>query len=150
MTRFAIPGRELISGRAPERAAARWPSDMRRMPAAVTPGEKAAQALGWFSIGLGLAEVIAPASVAAAVGVRNPTLVRAMGVREILTGIGILSNRHPTGWMWGRVAGDAVDLAILVDAMSGDGDYERAAVATAAVAGVTALDAFTAVDLSRD
>ncbi|MFL5343680.1 MAG: hypothetical protein ACJ8AT_02755 [Hyalangium sp.] len=40
-------------------------------------------------------------------------LVRAHGVREILNGVGLLTQRDPHPWLWGRLAGDAVDLCVL-------------------------------------
>ncbi|MBV8095896.1 MAG: hypothetical protein JO110_22235, partial [Acetobacteraceae bacterium] len=76
--------------------------------------ETLARGLGWFSIALGLAEVLAPSSLARASGVRaSEQLVAGYGVREIATGIGILSAKSPAPWVWGRVGGDALDLATL-------------------------------------
>jgi len=37
--------------------------------------------------------------------------LRSYGIREIAMGLGILAGRNPTPWIWGRVAGDALDLA---------------------------------------
>ena len=75
---------------------------------------RAARGLGWFSLGLGLAEVLMPGAVARATGMHGrETLVRACGLREIATGLGLLLARDPTPWLWARVAGDAVDLATL-------------------------------------
>jgi len=72
---------------------------------------------------------------------RHETLIRAYGAREVATGIGILMQKDPTPWIWGRVAGDALDLATLGTAMPGSGDARgRVALATGAVAGVTLLD----------
>ena len=90
--------------------------------------ERLAKGLGWFSIGLGLAEVIAPKSLARLVGSEgnHTLLIRLMGLREITAGVGILTNRKPTGWMWARVAGDALDLTCLGLAyMSDDSDKGR-------------------------
>ncbi len=71
-----------------------------------------ARALGWFSIGLGLAELMMPRRLARAAGMPNvPTLTRVYGLREIGTGIGILTSKDPSPWLWGRVAGDALDIA---------------------------------------
>ena len=71
-----------------------------------------ARALGWFSVALGLAELALPRRLARVAGVPNvPTLTRAYGVREIGTGIGLLTAKDPTPWLWGRVAGDALDVA---------------------------------------
>ena len=100
------------------------------------------QALGWFSIGLGLAELAAPGAVARLVGVpANRALLRTMGLREITSGVGILMQDKPAAWMWSRVGGDAMDLALLGRALrSQDARRGRVAAATAAVAGVTVLD----------
>src|SRR3954452_22927910 len=67
-----------------------------------------ARGLGWFSIGLGLAEVLAPRALTRGLGMEgNEQLVQAYGLREIATGIGILSSDQPAPWIWGRVGGDA-------------------------------------------
>jgi uncharacterized membrane protein len=117
--------------------------------------ERLANGLGWFSIGLGVAEVIAPQKVAELIGVRDKegtrALLRAYGLREIAAGIGILSQTRPAGWMWSRVAGDLLDLASLGSALSSDdSNRTRVGLATAAVLGVTALDVLCGQQLSRD
>ncbi|MEO5784698.1 MAG: hypothetical protein ABIS17_04215 [Casimicrobiaceae bacterium] len=108
--------------------------------------ELLARALGWFSVALGLAEVVAPRRVGRAIGVEShPNLMRAVGLREIASGVGILSGQPPSGWLWSRVAGDAMNLALLGAAMGsreGKRDRTRLAAATAAVASVTALDVY--------
>ena len=72
------------------------------------------QALDWFSIWLGLAELAAPGAVARLVGVpANRALLRTMGLREITSGVGILMQDKPAAWMWSRVGGDVMDLALL-------------------------------------
>ena len=76
------------------------------------PMRSPARALGWFSIGLGLAELAMPRRLARIAGAPNlPTLTRGFGLREIGTGIGILTSKDPSPWLWGRVAGDALDVA---------------------------------------
>ena len=68
-----------------------------------------------------------------------------MGARELGAGLGVLSRRRPSTWLWGRVAGDALDLALLGAALGGSrGRRTRLAIATAAVAGVTAMDVLAA------
>lgn len=104
-----------------------------------------ASGLGWFSLGLGLAEVAAPGPVAQLIGVPddedNRTLLRAAGLREISSGIGILSQPQRAGWMWARVGGDVMDLALLGAALTSPRARRgRVAAATAAVLGVTLLD----------
>jgi hypothetical protein len=139
MTRITAPAP--TRGPAPSHS----PPDVR-----FAPGAGLARALGWFSIGLGLTEVVAHRRLAEMIGVRDhPVLLPLLGVREILSGIGILSEGRPTGWLWSRVAGDAMDLALLGAAlMSPDARRERVAAATAAVAGVTALDVLCSAQLS--
>jgi uncharacterized membrane protein len=115
--------------------------------------ERLAKGLGWFSIGLGLAEVAAPHVVADLIGVRddrqNCRTLQGLGLREIATGIGILSQDRPGGWLWARVAGDVMDLAVLGSALAQDDTRRgRTVAATAAVAGVTLLDAYCAQRLS--
>src|SRR5437868_15497819 len=103
----------------------------------------AARALGWFSIGLGAAEVLAPARMAQLTGTEGyePAL-QLFGLREIASGVGILAGTRPApGWVWARVAGDAMDLALLGRAAaSNDSGRGRIGIAAAAVAGVALLD----------
>lgn len=121
-------------------------------PAAEGSALALAQGLGWFSIGLGLAEVLAPRSLARSLGMEEHAgLIRVYGMREIATGVGILSGGDPTPWIWGRVGGDALDLATLAPGLSGDNPQKgNVGLALAAVAGVTALDVLCARQLSED
>ena len=101
-----------------------------------------ARGLGWFSIALGAAEVLAPGSLARGLGMRDKEgLIRAYGLREIATGIAILSADDPRPWVWARVAGDALDIATLSAGLDADNPRKgNVQFALAAVAGVTALD----------
>ena len=115
--------------------------------------EKLATGLGWFSIALGLAEVLAPRQLGELIGVGDDhdALMPGLGLREIASGVGILMQPRPAGWVWSRVAGDAMDLALLGAAlMSPDTQKSRVLAATAAVVGVTALDVVCAQMLSDD
>jgi uncharacterized membrane protein len=116
--------------------------------------ERLANALGWFSIGLGLAELAAPRALAQLIGVKDEdktrNVLRGYGMREIAAGIGILSRPQPAGWLWGRVAGDLLDLSSLGSALgSSRSNRVRVGAATAAVIGVTALDLRCALQLQR-
>jgi uncharacterized membrane protein len=114
--------------------------------------DRLAKGLGWFSIGLGLAHLLAPRAMAKATGMPEDRigLMRAVGVRELASGVGILSRREPTPWLWTRVAGDAMDLTLLgVAATQPGAQRSRVAAAGMAVAGVTMLDVLTSVQLSR-
>jgi hypothetical protein len=101
-----------------------------------------AKGLGWFSIGLGLVELLAPRAVTRTLGLHGQeTLVRAYGARELATGVAILMSHDPTPWIMGRVGGDALDLATLAAGFSGDNPKKaNLGVATAAVVGVTLVD----------
>lgn len=114
--------------------------------------EKFAKGLGWFSIGLGLAEIFAPRQLAKLIGVRNrPPLFIALGARELLSGVGILAKRRPAGWLWSRVAGDIMDLSLLGVAFTERGsDKERVEGAAGAVAGVMVADIICALQNSRE
>jgi uncharacterized membrane protein len=115
--------------------------------------EKLARGLGCFSIGLGLAELLAPRSIAKISGVRGNTgFIRVMGLREICHGIAIFAQgRKPAAAVWSRVAGDALDLAALGGAFaSPESNKGRLAFATANVLAVTALDVICAQQLSSN
>ncbi|RAI43402.1 cyclase dehydrase [Rhodoplanes roseus] len=115
--------------------------DRTRMP--VSPAPTAlARGLGWFSIALGLAELAAPRTITRTLGLRGQEgVVQAYGVREIATGIGLLASRQPAPWLWGRVGGDALDLATLAAGSDGSSRRRNArGLAITAVLGITALD----------
>ncbi|ALA59277.1 SRPBCC family protein [Nitrospira moscoviensis] len=114
--------------------------------------ERLATGMGWFGIGLGLAELMAPRRVAAMLGVSPEyrTVIRLMGLREIASGIGILAPGKPAAGMWARAGGDALDLACLGAAFfSREADRRRLSAAAAAVAGAALLDVVGAQQLSR-
>ena len=114
--------------------------------------EALAQGLGWFSVGLGLVELFAAEQLCRALGLeRKETLIRCYGGRELATGAAILMSHDPTPWIWGRVAGDAVDLATLVTGFDGTApERHNLTAALVAVAGVTALDIYCAQGLTAD
>lgn len=119
--------------------------------------------LGWFSIGLGLSELLAPRKVAQAVGVSDDhdTLIRLLGAREITSGLGLLARPKPTSWMWSRVAGDMMDLSLLGAAASKisssplrvsgsrDSDRRRVTTAIAAVAVIGVIDLVVSMRLTQ-
>lgn len=121
-------------------------------PSVPRTGQRMALALGWFSIGLGLAELLKPREVARATGLdQQDKLLQAYGAREVATGVAILSSRNPKPWIWGRVLGDVVDMATLsLGLFKGPQERRRAVGALVAVAGVTALDVACARALERD
>jgi len=124
----------------------------RRRGHADTATDTLARGLGLFSIALGVAEVVAPRALARALGMKGQEgLIAAYGMREIATGIGILASKDPTPWIWGRVAGDGLDLATLATGLEGNNPKKgNVGIALAAVAGVTALDVYCAQALSSE
>lgn len=111
-----------------------------------------ARGLGWFSLGLGLAEFLTPRAVARMAGVKGNTgFIRLMGLREIGHGVAIFAQgRRPAGALWARVVGDALDLAALGAAFASPRSNKgRLAFATTNVLAVTALDVLCAQQLSQ-
>ena len=124
-------------------------------PSPLRDPHQVARGLGWFSIGLGLAECAAPRSVARMIGLRdddtNRNTLFAYGVREIASGIGILMGDRPVVPVWARVGGDVMDLAFLGRALrSARSEKNRVAAAIAAVLGVTLLDVMTGRSLGAE
>jgi uncharacterized membrane protein len=114
--------------------------------------EKVAKGLGWFSLGLGLAEVLAPRTVAKIVGSRDHAwLIRFYGMRELAAGVGLLATSNRAPWLWARVAGDAVDLITLGKVAGGRlNDRGKAIFGIASVAGITALDVASAIRFTAE
>ncbi|WP_207540481.1 hypothetical protein [Sabulicella rubraurantiaca] len=117
------------------------PKVLRSGPSSRGGTDELARALGWFSIGLGLAELLAPRQITRALGMEGKEmLVRGYGLREIGHGILSLSPDKKAG-LWSRVGGDALDLATLASAYRPDNPKRgNVGIALAAVAGITLLD----------
>lgn len=108
-------------------------------------GDRLAKGLGWFSLALGTGEILFGRTLARWLGMEGATwLLRAYGVREIATGVGLLSAHRPedrTPWLWARVGGDTLDLGTLALGLHPSNPCrDRVALAMMAVGGVTALD----------
>lgn len=106
-----------------------------------------AKGLGWFSIGLGVTEVMAAPQLETCLGMTDATSqIRAYGVREIGSGLAILFQKpNLTGPLWSRVAGDVMDVSTLQE-WNTELNPRRHNVhwALAIVAAVTVLDVFSA------
>lgn len=107
---------------------------------------KLARALGWFSLGLGATELFAPHALRRTMALPEGSVVlRGFGLREIVTGVGLLTQRRVRPWLWGRVAGDVLDLFTLAAADRGRSTGRQArAGAGAFVLSALALDLFAA------
>jgi uncharacterized membrane protein len=124
------------------------------LPRAPSPEAEITRFLGWFSLGLGVPQTVAPGRVNRLIGVRDDSSSRiwqrVVGVRELAAAAGIFTRPRPAGWLWARVAGDIKDLALLGAAWRHKEQRAgRLAAATASVAGITAVDAFAAARMSR-
>jgi uncharacterized membrane protein len=119
-----------------------------------SPARRVAEGLGWLSIGIGLAEILMPSTVARVIGLAPTPAVRhtmrRFGFREIGSGAAILAAPGDPRRVWARVAGDALDLMALNAAMRPNGsDATRLRLAAAGVVGVTIADVLCAMQLSR-
>jgi uncharacterized membrane protein len=110
-----------------------------------------ARAIGWFGIGLGAVELLAPRGFGRSIGVDAPAwLIRLIGLREIAGGVGILTQPEPGPWIEARATGDLMDLMLLGVAFSSpSANRDRVAAAVAATAGITALDLLYGAVLER-
>ena len=100
--------------------------------------------LAWFSLGLGLTELFAPRMLSRAIGLKpRPKMMRALGIREIATGVGMLSKPRSALGPRARVAGDVMDLAVLATSPRS----RRGAMSPGLITAVVAVAAVAAVDL---
>jgi len=116
--------------------------------------EKVAKALGWASIAIGLSEIAAPGFLQEQMGVSDhDTLLRSMGLREIAEGVAILTSPENSGGVttgvWSRVAGDALDLALLGAATTKTRKPSGLAATIVMVAGITLVDVLYAFKLQK-
>src|SRR3954467_15387366 len=123
---------------------ARSPSD----PKVISTGQSSfgttdrmARNLGWFSLGLGALEILAPERITRALGMEGREgLVRAYGFREVAAGVLSLSVEKKAG-LWSRVAGDGLDIATLMTGLRDDNPKkDNVAMALMMVGGITLLD----------
>ncbi|HWE77859.1 MAG TPA: hypothetical protein VG270_04970 [Pseudolabrys sp.] len=111
------------------------------VPSSSTAGRMAA-ALGWFSIALGAAELLAPKALAHWLGMRHGApILKAYGAREVAAGVGILTLPNKSPGVWSRLAGDALDIATLVSiAIENPAKKRNVGLACTAVICATAAD----------
>ena len=116
--------------------------------------KRTSKGLGYFSIGLGLAEIAAARPIARWLGLeRNGAArntLRAFGVREIAAGVLALRQPADSKAMWNRVAGDVMDAGALGLALRGSTRKGAVAGALGFVGGAMIADLLTARALDRD
>jgi uncharacterized membrane protein len=129
--------------------------------------KRLARFLGVLSAVLGVPQLFMPRRFLRLVGIeetpRSLTWTRIVGLREHAAVAGLLSRPRPVGWLWARVAGDVMDLALLGASMGQrkerrvlgmrlrkrQPDRGRQLAATGAVAATLGLDTLAAVSMSR-
>lgn len=105
--------------------------------------------LSGASFGLGVSELVAPGKVAAMAGVddtrRSRRVIRALGVRECGHGAALLGG--PPKLVWTRVAGDVLDMALLIAGVvaRGPGRRRQGAILAVLLSGIAGLDLYTAL-----
>jgi hypothetical protein len=114
--------------------------------------DRIAKNLGYLSIALGLAELVAPKAICNAIGISGlDAIVRAYGAREIATGVAILTSHNPEPWIWARVAGDMADVATVATGLKkGNGKTDNNMLALSALAAVTVIDVVCASALGAE
>ena len=124
--------------------------ELARTQAPLSRAESHAHGLGWLSLGLGFVEMTVAGALAKLVLGRNrrgASIVRVIGVRELAIGLGLLGRPRSSSWLWARVAGDAVDLALLGLARRRVLHKAPVTRALAGVAGITLMDVLAALEL---
>lgn len=137
---FRLPGGKTMS----------LSTDRVRAKPAVTP--QISFLLGQNAIGLGLWGLLAPGSVNRFLGLSNSTLnTRVLfGAREMASGMTLFTDPTSTSALWGRVAGDIFDIAVL-SGLTYRANPKRgnAKLALGVVLAVSALDLVAAVRMSK-
>jgi hypothetical protein len=111
---------------------------------------RADEGLGLFSIALGVTQLVAPRWLGVQAGLgQQPRLLRLIGVRELLTGAGVLLQRTPNSALWLRVLGDLVDFAVLMRALRQSPRRTRAGIALTIVSIVGLIDLWAAYRAQR-
>jgi hypothetical protein len=111
-----------------------------------------AKPLGWFSLALGAAELLAPRRIASAHGVpKGKNVVRGFGAREVAAGAAVLARPHSSAPFLARAAGDVLDIgAAGFAARKARGRARTLAIGSlATVAGFLALDLLVARSMAR-
>lgn len=110
--------------------------------------------LGVFSLALGAAELFAPEKIARALGLDEQgsakSVIRAFGVREIVTGAMLLRGPALSFNAWNRVIGDTMDTAALLAALKSSRKPGAVLGALAFVGVCTAVDRWTAGELDEE
>jgi hypothetical protein len=110
-----------------------------------------ARAVGWVSVGLGLALVASPARTAKQLGMgERPNLGRLLGARDLVLGIGLLRGEKEVTWLRARGIADALDAALILGgAALGAFSRSRAPLGFTTATGFSALSFLLASRMDR-
>src|SRR5689334_18647762 len=111
-----------------------------------------ARTLGFASIAIGLTEMLFPKKLEQTMGIgngENTGILRALGVREIMHGVDLLTHEDPTPGVWARCAGDMLDGVLLTAAAMKTKNPAGFATIAALVAPVVAADMWCATRLTK-
>ena len=123
-----------------------WAS--RRLDSGAGSQIAAARTLGYVSLALGLGALMMPSRLARIAGLEERrSLLPGVGLRELASGVGLLSARRKAPWLWSRVVGDGMDLAVLLSRVLSRNNPRRlnAVIATGVVTAITAADIIASV-----
>lgn len=109
------------------------------------------RSLGLISLALGAVEIAAPDRMKAFLGGGDPSVIRVLGVREIATGVAVLTLRNPAPAFWVRIGGDVLDIALLSRLLSSARSNTGPVAASLGSVGLTTvLDLLAAVRYGRE
>jgi hypothetical protein len=96
-------------------------------------------------------DLVAARRIARIIGMpRSEGLIRACGVREMVSGAGMIAARNRAPWVWSRIAGDALDVAGLAPGLARTNERRKYAwLMLAGVAAITAVDLLYARKLAQ-
>jgi uncharacterized membrane protein len=119
-------------------------------------GQSLANGLGWFSVGLGLTQLVAARTLSRLIGFDgrglDVVLMRMIGLREVGAGAGLLLQSRKQPWVIARLGGDVMDKALLGAAiLSGQPKHRgRTLLALGSVLGVGAADLQCSLQLTSE
>jgi uncharacterized membrane protein len=114
-------------------------------------GTGLARALGWVSIGAGLALIAAPRLLMKTFGLGDrPNLGRFLGVRDLVLGTGLLRGQNTATWCRAWGIADASDVVLIIGGVAtGAFRRDRAPIGVASGAGFSTLSFWLARRLNR-
>jgi uncharacterized membrane protein len=116
-------------------------------------GDWLVRVLGWASAGTAVPLLLTPRGFGSVIiagdGPGQRTAVTVAGVRELAVAAGLLKRPSPL-WLWARVGGDVMDLALLGLALTSPNNYDkrRLVAIMAALVGITGVDVYAATTRS--